>query len=198
MVVPTTRRRYELSLLSAPCRSVDDWDHNAVYTRRVRFSYPDDADWRAVQERAQEPPQVAQAPSGGGAAPAAANACGAADGALAGVAVPVERLSFDYRWERKNGFPWEPVQVFDDGVHTYIRLPEHARQFAQPILYAVEASGARLVLNYAKPDPAAPCAAPFFVTDRIVGHLALVIGSAQRGGTPQVLHVYNRRLSGGR
>ena len=39
MVVPTTRRRYELSLLSAPCRDVDDWDHNAAYTRRVRFYY---------------------------------------------------------------------------------------------------------------------------------------------------------------
>lgn len=184
MVVPTTRRRYELSLLSAPCRAVDDWDHSAVYTRRVRFYYPDDAEWKEAQEQAAQ--AAAPAPREGGAS------VPLADG------VPVESLRFDYRWERKNGFPWEPLQVFDDGVHTYIRVPEHARQFAQPILYAVEASGARLVLNYSRPEPdaAGPGGALFFKTDRIVAHLALVIGSERRGGTPQVLHIYNRRLAG--
>jgi type IV secretory pathway VirB9-like protein len=174
MVVPTTRRRYELSLLSAPCRAVDDWDHNAAYTRRSRFTYPDDAEWRAAQTQAASPP----APTAGGAVPLAAG---------------IEALRFDYSWERKNGFPWSPVQVFDDGTHMYIRVPEAAREFEMPILYVVEQSGERVVLNYATPGEAG-----FFKTDRIVAHLALVIGSPRRGGRPQVLHIYNRRLGGGR
>lgn len=175
MVLPTTRRRYELSLLSAPCRAVDDWDHNAAYTRRVRFTYPDDADWRAAQAQADAPPA------------SVAGATALADG------VDVDALRFDYSWERKNGFPWSPVQVFDDGTHIYIRVPEAARQFELPILYVVERSGERVVLNYATPGEGA-----FYKTDRIVAHLALVIGSPRRGGRPQVLHIYNRRLNGGR
>jgi type IV secretion system protein TrbG len=176
MVLPTTRRRYELSLLSAPCRAVDDWDHNAAYTRRVRFTYPDDAEWREAQAQAAEP-----------AATADAGRVSLAPG------VPVEALRFDYTWERKNGFPWSPVQVFDDGTHMYIRVPASAREHEMPILYVVEPSGERAVLNYATPGDGA-----FFKTDRIVGHLALVIGNPRRGGRPKVLHIYNRRLSGGR
>lgn len=176
VVLPTTRRRYELSLLSAPCRAVDDWDHNAAYTRRVRFTYPDDAEWREAQAQAAEP--VATADAG---------RVSLAPG------VPVESLRFDYTWERKNGFPWSPVQVFDDGTHMYIRVPASAREYEMPILYVVEASGERAVLNYATPGDGA-----FFKTDRIVGHLALVIGNPRRGRSPKVLHIYNRRLSGGR
>lgn len=180
MVLPTTRRRYELSLLSAPCRAVDDWDHNAAYTRRVRFTYADDARWQEAQVQAAEPARAAArvelAPG-----------------------VDIEALRFDYSWERKNGFPWSPVQVFDDGTHIYIRVPDAAREFEQPILYAVEDSGERTVLNYAKPgDGGWTAGGAFFKTDRIVGHLALVIGSARRGGRPKVLHIYNRRLTGGR
>jgi type IV secretion system protein VirB9 len=171
MVVPTSRRRYELSLLSAPCRDVDDWDHSAAYTRRVRWTYPDDAEWRNAQEQAT-------------AATAAAR-----DSAAVPVAVGAgaENLRFGYTWRRTGGFPWEPLQVFDDGTHTYIYVPEEARQAEHAILYVVEASGQRSLLNYAGPRETG-----FYKTDRVVAHLALVIGGP--GGRPKVLHIHNRRM----
>lgn len=173
MVVPTTRRRYELSLLSAPCRDVDDWDHNAAYTRRVRWTYPDDAEWRAAQEQA---------------ATAVAAARDSAAVPLA-AGVGAENLRFDYSWRRTGGFPWEPLQVVDDGTHTYIYVPDEARQAQQAILYVVEESGRRSLLNYAGPRETG-----FYKTDRVVAHLALVIGGED--GRPRVLHVHNRRVGG--
>lgn len=170
MVIPTTRRRYELSLLSAPCRAVDDWDHNAAYTRRARFFYPEDAEWRDAQEQATaERDSAAAVPVAPG--------------------VGAENLRFDYTWRRSGGFPWEPVQVVDDGTHTYIYVPEEARQAEQAILYVVEPSGQRSLLNYAGPRDSG-----FYKTDRIVPHLALVIGGP--GGRAKVLHIYNRRMGG--
>ncbi|MDB4950465.1 MAG: trbG [Gemmatimonadetes bacterium] len=173
MVVPTTRRRYELSLLSAPCRDVDDWDANASYTRRVRFAYPDDAEWRNAQEKATTAVTAARDSA---AVPLAAGA-------------GAENLRFDYSWRRTGGFPWEPLQVVDDGSHTYIYVPEEARQAEQAILYVVEDSGQRALLNYAGPRETG-----FYKTDRIVAHLALVI--AGPGGRPKVLHIDNRRMGG--
>lgn len=174
MVIPTTRRRYEMSLLSAPCRAVDDWDHNAAYTRRARFFYPEDAEWRDAQEQAT-------------AATAAAR-----DSAAVPLTpgVGAENLRFDYTWRRTGGFPWEPVQVVDDGSHTYIYVPEEARQAEQAILYVVEESGQRALLNYAGPRETG-----FYKTDRIVAHLALVIGGGP-GGRAKVLHIHNRRMGG--
>lgn len=173
MVVPTTRRRYELSLLSAPCRDVDDWDHNAAYTRRVRFYYPEDAEWRNAQEQATAAVTAARDSA---AVPLAAG-------------VGAENLRFSYTWRGTGGFPWEPLQVVDDGTHTYIYVPAEARQAEQAILYVVEESGQRALLNYAGPRDTG-----FYKTDRIVAHLALVIGGA--GGRPKVLHIYNRRMGG--
>jgi P-type conjugative transfer protein TrbG len=174
MVIPTTRRRYELSLLSAPCRAVDDWDHNAAYTRRARFFYPEDAEWRDAQEQA------------------TAATVAARDSAAVPLApgVGAENLRFDYTWRRTGGFPWEPVQVVDDGSHTYIYIPEEARQAEQAILYVVEESGQRALLNYAGPRETG-----FYKTDRIVAHLALVIGGGP-GGRAKVLHIHNRRMGG--
>jgi type IV secretion system protein VirB9 len=182
MVIPTTRRRYELSLLSAPCRAVEDWDANAVYTRRVRWTYPEDAQWQAAQERAALAAAARESSERAAVTPATRDSGRAAPQS----AGPVRNAG--YSWRRSGGFPWEPVEVWDDGAHTYIRVPPEARQHELPILYVVDASGQRTLLNYEPPQ-----ATGTFKTDRVVPHLALVIG-ADRGA--KVLHIYNRRMGG--
>lgn len=74
----------------------------------------------------------------------------------------------NYRWKRRNGFPWEPTQVFDDGVHVYIQLPPEARHDIAPVLYLVD-NGGYSVLNYTPRGET-------YVTDRVFHRAALVIG----------------------
>lgn len=58
-------------------------------------------------------------------------------------ALAIDRLNFDYAVE--GDAPFKPVQVFDDGKHTYLRLPDALEML--PALFAVVEGEAQL-LNY--------------------------------------------------
>lgn len=124
LLVPTSRRVYEMSLASDRCSSRGEPE---VYTRRVTFWYPDDMRTAREEERERR--------------------VGAPDLAALNRAYRLDRGSW---WSalRGRGYPWTPREVFDDGTRTFIVLPEQAGNDEMPILYALE-NGEQQVLNYA-------------------------------------------------
>lgn len=122
LLIPTDRRVYEVSLTSDRCGGRG---REEVFTRRVKFWYPDEM--RAEQEEARA--RFASAP--------------ARDASL-NHAYRVDRGPW---WNRKH-YPWMPQDVYDDGVRTYVVLPAGARGEEMPLLYSLD-SDERQVLNYA-------------------------------------------------
>jgi len=88
------------------------------------------------------------------------------------VGVPFAALHFDYRWARSGNYPWTPAAVFDDRVHTYIRLPGSGVGQEAPVLFLIDRKGATAILNYA-------VRGQYYVTDRVFERAALVLGSGK-------------------
>ncbi|HEV3457803.1 MAG TPA: TrbG/VirB9 family P-type conjugative transfer protein, partial [Thermoanaerobaculia bacterium] len=86
--------------------------------------------------------------------------------------VPLTALHFNYRWTRSGKYPWAPTAVFDDQVHTYIRLPGSGVGQEAPVLFLIDRRGATALLNYA-------VRGQFYVTDRVFDRAALVLGSGK-------------------
>ncbi|WP_243545444.1 P-type conjugative transfer protein TrbG [Pseudodesulfovibrio tunisiensis] len=64
---------------------------------------------------------------------------------VAGTPVKLSALDFNYRIVGEA--EWKPLQVYNDGLHTVIRLPETVRQNEYPVLL-VERAGERTLVNY--------------------------------------------------
>ena len=142
MVVPTDRRAYYIRLQSKP----------AEYVARVAFSYPEERDrqWQVFlakqheqveQEKAQ---RVAELPS---------------------------RAIEDMYWKYaiKGGTPSvRPVHVMDDGVKTYIQMPQEAVPRELPVLVIKTSSGSEMV-NYRVKDN-------IYIVDRLFDRAALLLG----------------------
>jgi type IV secretion system protein VirB9 len=154
-LIPTDRRVYELSLLSDACEPATA---PAVFTRQVKFWYPE-------QMRAQR-----------------AIASEKIDSTVA----PPPELNRDYDIDRgwllnRKRYPWIPAEVFDDGIRTYVVLPEQARTGELPILYMLE-GGERHVLNYALRGDT-------IVADRVLQKAVLVVGT---GDGERTVRIENR------
>lgn len=159
LLLSTDRRIYDVTLDSPGCRKADGGEDGGVnpkapYTRLLRFYYPDDlvttlANAEEMERRSAETDARNRMPL---AAPA-----------------PLTSLNFDYRWDSSRGFPWAPLQVFDDGAHVYIHFPREARDREAPLLFLLDEKGATGVLNYA-------VRGDFYVTDRVFRRAALVLG----------------------
>lgn len=148
LVLATDRRIYDLTLDSPPCRTTGGNGRSAAasatnpqdpYARHVRFYYPDET--------------IAQ-----WAKPAAPR-----------VEADVAQLNFNYDVKRDKQFPWQPSQVFDDGAHVYIKLPDAAKHAEAPVLFVVSGDGSRTLLNYS-------VVGDTYVTDRIFEHAVLIAG----------------------
>ncbi len=161
LVIPTDRRVYDITLDSPPCKA-GTTNPPGLSVRQLRFYYPDDS-----------------ARGAGAAAPAALTAeAKTADT----VDLRLVRVNRDYKLPRKPKFPWKPAEVFDDGAHVYIRVPESARHEAAPVLYALEDDGTRTLVNYTVRDD-------LYVTDRTFRRGLLVLGG---GKHEQTLEIENR------
>lgn len=152
VVLSTDRRIYDLTLDSPPCRE-GTTNPAGQGGRQVRFYYPDDT---------LRPEPSAEA--------------------VDTVGIRIVELNRNYRLPRKPKFPWTPAEVFDDGAHVYIRIPESARHQAAPVLYALEEDGSRTLLNYT-------VRGDMYVTDRTFRRGLLVLGS---GRTEQTLELENQ------
>jgi len=142
MVVPTDRRAYYIRLQSKP----------AEYVARVAFTYPEDHNrqWQVFlakqheQEQQEKTHRVAELPN---------NA--------------IENLYWKYAI--KGGSPsTRPVHVLDDGVKTYIQMPEEAIHRELPVL-VVKAPGGSEMVNYRVKDN-------IYIVDRLFDRAALLLG----------------------
>lgn len=166
VLIPTTHRVYELALVSDRC---DGKGAGETYTRQVKFWYPDQmrsalAVRPEVQEKAALPvlrPRML--------GPRADSAKAAQGREEAGRALN-RNYAIDRGWflGRKD-YPWIPTDVFDDGIRTYVVLPDQPGTAKLPILYEL-AGGDRQVLNYALRGDT-------IVADRVLNRAVLVVGT---------------------
>ena len=142
LVLATDRRIYDLTLDSPPCKPTagrSETNPQDPYARHVRFYYPDQT---VAQWSRPAPPRID---------------------------ADVAELNFNYDVRRDKHFPWRPAQVFDDGAHVYIKLPEAARHREAPALFIVAEDGSRTLLNYS-------VIGDTYVTDRLFNQAVLVVG----------------------
>src|SRR6185437_2979854 len=142
LVLATDRRIYDLTLDSGPCRVAagrSATNPQDPYVRHVRFYYPDET---IAQWAKPTPPRVE---------------------------ADLTQLNFNYDVKRDKQFPWQPAQVFDDGAHVYIKLPDAARHADAPALFMVAEDGSRTLLNYT-------VVGDTYVTDRVFDRGVLVTG----------------------
>lgn len=167
LLISTDRRIYELTLDAPPARRSSRSSQNPqeVYTRRIRFYYPDDmVRTFEAQARAQQVALEAEAQAEAMAIPM-------------GEAFRLENLNFDYAVRPSGNFPLEVEQVFDDGAHTYIKLPKSAAHEAVPVLFVLD-GGERALLNYAVRE--AGEGSLYYITDRVFKHGVLVVGHRKK------------------
>jgi type IV secretion system protein VirB9 len=155
LLVPTNRRVYEVSLVSDRCEA----DESEVFTRQVSFWYPE-------QMRAEQ--------SNG------------ASGTSAIEHLEPPQLNRDYEIDRgwflkRKRYAWIPSEVYDDGIRTYLVLPEEARTGELPILYLLEGDE-RQILNYALRGDT-------LVADRVLQRALLAVGT---GDGERSIEIVNR------
>jgi len=142
MVVPTDRRAYYIRLQSKP----------AEYVARVAFTYPEDLNrqWQVFlakqneQEQREKAQRVAELPN---------NA--------------IENLYWKYAIKGGSSST-QPVHVMDDGLKTYIQMPQEAIHRELPVLVVKTADGSEMV-NYRVKDN-------IYIVDRLFDRAALLLG----------------------
>jgi type IV secretion system protein VirB9 len=142
MVVPTDRRAYYIRLQSKP----------AEYVARVAFTYPEDHNrqWQGFlakqheQEQQEKTHRVAELPN---------NA--------------IENLYWKYAIKGGSSST-RPVHVLDDGVKTYIQMPEEAVHRELPVLVVKTPDGSEMVNYRVKGN--------IYIVDRLFDRAALLLG----------------------
>jgi P-type conjugative transfer protein TrbG len=166
LVITTDRRIYQITLDARPCKGEEGENPHQPFTRLLRFYYPDELvrTWASAEQ--------ARRAAAAEAARALTRLGPEAGGLADGGGLPLAALHFNYRWTRSGKYPWTPVAVFDDQVHTYIRLPGSGLGQESPVLFLIDRRGATALLNYA-------IRGQYYVTDRVFERAALVIGSGR-------------------
>lgn len=96
------------------------------------------------------------------------------------VATSPESLRFDYRIDApRSTRAWAPLQVFDDGKQTYIRMPANLNATDAPALFVIE-NGEPLLVNYRVRGVADGSAGPTYVVDRVFDRAELRVGAKNR------------------
>ena len=115
------------------------------YTPYVAFIYPEQAKTLAARDRKEKLWTT---------------------GEINGQTVDLSGLDFNYQVSGKAS--WKPVQVYNDGSQTFVKLPDSASKMDSPVLLAMRGKREQIV-NYRVHNNT-------FVVDGIFGHLALISG----------------------
>lgn len=79
----------------------------------------------------------------------------------------LESLDFDYKVEGVAS--WKPVRVYNDGVQTYVQMPEKMKFNEAPVLMVLDHKGTEKIVNYRlKGDR--------FIVDKLFDHAELIAG----------------------
>jgi len=152
LLVVTTRRAYHIELQSTA-------EGRKWYTR-VAWTYAD----AALLDQTE--PSRGDGPSAGPWPPAGRPGVGAE--ALA-TGVSVDKLYFKY--DIDGDAPFRPTQVFDDGTHTYIRLPDELQELPALFMLAPD-SGDTALVNYSVTPP-------YLVVPRTMEKFVLKLGKTK-------------------
>ena len=147
LLLTTDRRAYYMRLVSKP----DD------YVARVAFAYPDDeiADQRWKDHLARQEQEQQEATRIAELSPTA-----------------IESMNFNYSIKGGDA-SIRPLQVFDDGQKTYIRMNPDTQHREAPVLVVVGSDGKAEMLNYrVKGD--------MYIADRIFDRAQLVLGADKK------------------
>lgn len=118
---------------------------NGKYLRDVRFWYPDDIQ-KNLDSNTQD---VTSLPN-----------------------IQLGQMNFDYSIDTPffSSLNWKPSRVFDDGVHTYIQVPDSVSSSDLPAFFILDSESAKKSLvNYRFKKP-------YFVVDKIFKKAVLVLG----------------------
>jgi type IV secretion system protein VirB9 len=176
LVLSTDRRIYDVDLDAPPCKD-GSTNPTPAYTRHLRFYYPD------VMTLLTDPRMADSTPSS---APAALNTTRttvANESSASAEEMPSRNTRYRIMRRRRGpfglfghkrpDFPWMPAAIADDGVHLYITMPPMAKQYAAPVLYALEDDGSRSIVNYTMHDSV-------IVADRVLRRGVLVLANGTR------------------
>lgn len=162
LVITTDRRMYNLRFVSMA---------SGTPTRNVRFWYPEKMMTEVNSITAKE----------------------ASSGVIdTQSVVNVDHLNFNYSMSVQGGGffspapAWKPIQIFDDGTHTFIQFPQGVAQTNLPALWVME-NGQQALVNYRTKFP-------YFVVDKIFKQAVLAIGV---GGDKQQVTITNNQYQGG-
>lgn len=154
MLLTTDRRAYYVRLVSKP----ED------YIARVAFAYPDDeaSDQRWKDHLARQEEEQREATRIAELSPTA-----------------IESMNFNYSIKGGNE-SIRPIQVFDDGQKTYIRMNPTTQHREAPVLVVVGSDGKSEMLNYrVKGD--------MYIADRLFDRAQLVLGSDKKAKKVEII-----------
>jgi len=97
------------------------------WTPRVGFSYPEDIDrqWALYNAEASAQTEKKTIPE---------------------TKQNIDALNFEY--DIRGDAPWKPVRVYNDGVKTYIQMPEKMKYTEAPALLVLGSDGEKQIVNY--------------------------------------------------
>jgi type IV secretion system protein TrbG len=141
LVIPTDRRMYHLRLVST----------KASYVARTAFYYPDSEQKAWAAEKAEmnkeKAPVISDLPP-----------------------LSVDKLNFAYKFKEDKGKPrFMPLRVFDDGIRTYIQMPESLKVEDAPVVVLTGKDGKEQLVNYRLKHNT-------YVVDRLFEKAALISG----------------------
>jgi P-type conjugative transfer protein TrbG len=84
------------------------------------------------------------------------------------IGVSPDKLSFAYDIEGKD-YDWKPLQVFDDGNKTFIRMPDKIKASEAPALFVLDEDDTPMLINYRVKEA-------YYIVDRIFQRAELKVG----------------------
>ena len=142
LMIATDRRVYNVTLKSSADK----------YMPQVSFTYPSSSTSRAWSSFIDQQESLAVAMKEEAMMIKAASAREEAEKTMRNnvpprLGVDIDNISFDYNI--KGNAPWRPLRVFDDGIHTYIELPDSALSDDIPVLLVSTTVGkSNEIVNY--------------------------------------------------
>ncbi len=151
LLITTDRRAYYLRLISKP---VD-------YIARVSFAYPSDparkTAWKAHAVEVGSHEESGSATS----------------------ATSLDSLHFEYEIKGKDTY-MKPLQVFDDGSKTYIRMSPDTAARELPVLVAIGPDGKPVMVNYRVKGNT-------YIADRLFDRAELVLGNGKKAQKVEIV-----------
>ncbi|TCK31787.1 type IV secretion system protein VirB9 [Paraburkholderia sp. BL8N3] len=148
LIITTDRRTYQIELTS----SANEKD----YLNMIGFYYPEEmtSEWdesarlKAKEQKAHDSLVAAELP------------VGAAD-----------RLDFDYSIDGGSDVAFKPTRVYNDGLKTYIQLPDGVPMAEAPVLLLIDKDNKPAIVNYRPKTPT------LYEVDKLFDKAMLVLGT---------------------